>query len=565
MDIKSNSEDILMELNKSVKALHFYPEGHPNLDGTVERLYSILTDVLSVKDNIEWSVDKTGFREKNKPIAQTKNWTASLAKEFFIRHIKKITLTRDITMDSLKTFLSIFKQEPGNLLQKGGVGKQLSEQGVPGIALEDVLYGEFQKLTEDIRDMAGKEEEAGEGKGKAEEGKEGLEEAEEGGKGEEKSTTGIKDESGEAGQESETRDKTYLLETESLDSILQNLDELKETEKTLYELLKDLEEERDSDNYFRLANEIRDKINQSEDEKKLDDILNTLEVFLIHSTSEGNKPKVIAAIAHDNLKELLTRDTTIYLISRLCQRQEAKRHAIQKILLRTGEKGINLLLDAFPDAKETHARRHLYNTLLLFGEAVREEVERRIDDERWFIVRQMVALLGEIGNPKSIKALKKAFIKPEPRVKQEVIKSLGRIPSKESSAILFRILKNSDISLVLNAITSLGILRDQSAIEFLGEIALQRDTFSENIDLRKEAIKALGLIGDEKAIPIFTELLTKKVWFGKRGNEEIRAQTVISLGRIGGETAYKTIENIAKTASGIVHHACEKTLKEIKQ
>ncbi|MEE9591319.1 MAG: hypothetical protein V3W26_02280, partial [Thermodesulfobacteriota bacterium] len=231
MDIKSNSEDILMELNKSVKALHFYPEGHPNLDGTVERLYSILTDVLSVKDNIEWSVDKTGFREKNKPIAQTKNWTASLAKEFFIRHIKKITLTRDITMDGLKTFLSIFKQEPGNLLQKGGVGKQLSEQGVPGIALEDVLYGEVQKLTEDIRDMAGTEEEAGEGKGKAEEGKEGLEEAEEGGKGEEKPTIGIKDESGEASQESETRDKTYLLETESLDSILQNLDELKETEK----------------------------------------------------------------------------------------------------------------------------------------------------------------------------------------------------------------------------------------------------------------------------------------------------------------------------------------------
>jgi hypothetical protein len=560
MDTKATNENILMELNKAVKALHFYPEGHPNLDGTIERFYAILTESLATKENIIWSVNKSGFCERNQPIAQTKNWAVDLAKEFFIRRIKKITFSGEITMGGLKTFLSIFKEEPENLLRGGGVGKQLAEEGAAGITLEDVIYEDFHKLTEEVRDKEATEEETVEVKG--EEGEDiGEEKEKEFKEGRGKTEMEIETPSGIAGQEAETGEQMGAIQAESLDIILQNLDKLEETQKSLYELLKELEQERDAKNYLRLVNEIREKIEESQDEKKWDDLFSTLEIFLLHSTSKGNKPKDVEAIAQDNLKELLTNDTIIYLLNRLCRRKEEKRHAIQQMLLTTGESGVNLLLNALPDTKEAHARRHLYNTLLLFGEAVRDEAERRIDDERWFIVRQMVALLGEIGNPQSILALKKALIHPEPRVRKEVIKSLGRIPCKESSAILLRTLKDSDKSFVLNAITSLCVLKEQAAIGPLGGIALHKDTFSENINLRKAAVKALGLIGDEKAIPILTELLSRKVWFGKRGNEEIRALAVISLGKIGGETAYKIIEDTTKTARGIVLHACERSLK----
>ena len=524
------SETILKELNKAVKALNFYPDNHPNLDGAINSCYATLTRALAVKESIEWTVDKRGFYERQQPILSAQDWLANLAKKFFLRHIKGITFSRGVSLDELKTFLSLFKEDPESLLKRGSVGAQIASRGIEGISVEDVHYQDVHKMTEEVREEGEEEEPSLDFKIEAEE------------------------EEVEAGEE-----------TESIESILQGIDDLDEDakEKNLPELLEALNHEMDAGRYLGIASEISNKVVQCCAEKEWNRVYSILEVFLLHSSQEGQKPDAVASIAHDTLRALLSREVIIHLTARLEHSKEAHLPPIQQMLLLSEDEGMKHLLNALAETKEAPVRRTIYNTLLLFGEAAREEAERRIKDERWFVVRQMVSLLGEIGSIHSIEALSTVLDHPELRVRNAVVKSLGRIQSNDSAIILITTLNGSDRPLFLNTIIALGVLKDPSAIETLGELALKGNAFSGNLDIRKEAVKSLGLIGNDRAIPTLTKLISRKVWFGKHDHEELRALAVISLGKIGGEAAHRVVEHMVKSAEGVVKIACNKALKEM--
>jgi hypothetical protein len=75
--------NILIELNKTVKALNFYPKGHPVLKAQLEHFNSLLKQAITEQGAIKWNVDQKGFYLEEKPIATTQEGIAALAKQFF--------------------------------------------------------------------------------------------------------------------------------------------------------------------------------------------------------------------------------------------------------------------------------------------------------------------------------------------------------------------------------------------------------------------------------------------------------------------------------------------------
>ncbi|HKZ46563.1 MAG TPA: HEAT repeat domain-containing protein, partial [Thermodesulfobacteriota bacterium] len=147
---------------------------------------------------------------------------------------------------------------------------------------------------------------------------------------------------------------------------------------------------------------------------------------------------------------------------------------------------------------------------------------------------------------------------------KEVLKAVAKIPSNESTTFLLERFLEDNAALKFQAIISLGVLKDPASVEPLGDFALKRDFFNENIELRKEAARALGSIGGKSATAILKNLLQKKVFWGKKQNDEVRSVAAISLGRIGGKDAIDLLEEMARTSKGIVHIACKKAMEGIK-
>ena len=141
------------------------------------------------------------------------------------------------------------------------------------------------------------------------------------------------------------------------------------------------------------------------------------------------------------------------------------------------------------------------------------------------------------------------------------MKAVSKIPGNESATFLLQRLDEDNAAIKLQVIISLGILKEQAAVEPLGNLAMKKDFFNENIEIRKEAVRSIGLIGGSNAIAILKNLLNKRVFWGKKPNDEVRSVAAISLGRIGGKDAMDALEGAAKTSKGIVHIACKKAME----
>ena len=460
MDLHTDQHNnILKELVRAVKTLQLYPSGHPNLDAIMGKCFIGLHNLVTELGDIKWLIEADGFYYSNEKFMPNNPALTEIAQQFFLRKVKEVTFRPELTTDELKSFISILSVGPVALHSQGGGERYLAKQGVLGVLLNDMSYANLLKLIE--------EEQA---RQEAEEELEEIEELEE-----------------ELPEEISEEELAKERETE----------ELKEFER----LLKQLKIERDPLNYNDTAVRVIEKAALYQSGGNFSPIIRVLNVFTYTLEETASIPDNIRAIAEKRLYEMLTDDLIIHLIEALNTDDEEEKAAIEKILGYSGENAHKLILDFLIRTTETRLRRNIYNIVTNIGEAIRPEIISRLDDDRWFAVRQMVSLLGELGGEKSLATLETIFDHPDVRVKKEVLKSLARIPSEKSLSLLLAGLKNKDRSIQANSVISLSILKNSAAVKPLGEIVARRDLLHENEELRKEAVKALGGLGDEAGVP----------------------------------------------------------------
>ena len=523
MSIAITTENILIEFGKTVKSIGFYPEGHPNLEGAIEKTFNLIKDAIKEKGSIKWRIERTGFLEGKTQIGRGHKSLVGLAKDLFFKRINEITFTNDATLKEWKDLLLILKMDTVSLKDAGGIEKLILAKEIKGIQLNEMKYEDIRKKVIELEEQKEKEE---------------------------------------IGTEKIEEEKPEEKAADIIHTLEEQLKAVEEREETLETLLDKLENEKNVLPYQAIADKILTRIRPIYDVKNWDGLFPVLSVFASHSSLESTRHPEQIDIASEKLRKLLTPEITGYMIARLCNRREDRRKEIQQILLLLGEEAMKQLLTTLIDTEAAYIRRQIFNALTMFGEMVRLEAERRLDDERWFVVRQMVSLLGEIGNPQSLGAIKKTYAHKDMRVKKEVLKAIGRLPSNESTVFLLEKLGEDNTTIKLQAIISLGALKDQTAVAQLGGLALKRDFFNKDIEVRKEAIRAIGLIGGDDAKVILIRLLKKRVFWGKRQHDEIRSVAAISLGKIGGEDAMEALQEAAKTSKGLVHIACEKGIEE---
>jgi hypothetical protein len=513
-----------MELNKAVKMHNFYPKGHPNLDSALNNCLTLLKKGINERDEIALTLDPKGFYAEKNPIAPGNEELSALAKKFFYRRIKELSFTQRLGPGDIKELLSILKIEPEELQAKGGAEALFAAKGVSGILLNEMRYEDLMKLKKELEEKEEEEEEPG------------IEEEEE------EAAEGA-DEEAAAAEEAEEPEKPAR-EDEGLHVLLEKL--ARETDLLKY-----------NDTSVRILERARALVLDN----SFEEILPVLVTFHEHSTPTSSLHADLKAIALERLDAFLEHDGTLeYLVQRIGNKIEDQRAVLQRIVMRGGERAITILLNALIDAKEASRRRNIFNFAVLFGKEIIPLIQKELDSEKWYAVRQMVALLGELKDPSTIELLEYGYRNDDLRVKKEVLKSLARIQGPASSAFLLKALDEEDPSLMTQAVISLGMLRDPSVIESLGNIALKWEPFSDNQDPKREAIKALGIIGDPMARTYLTKVLFKKRWFGKRMYEEARILAANSLGMIGGEEAYQALEEVSRGSTGELYNACRRIL-----
>ncbi|MBW7956893.1 MAG: HEAT repeat domain-containing protein [Deltaproteobacteria bacterium] len=512
-----NYATILIELIKAVKMHNFYPQGHPQLESVIEKSFLHLKKSIDKTGELKWRVDQRGFYFGKVPFGAGNPEIGAMAKKLFFRKVKEIAFTPGLRPSDLKVFISAVNTEPEEIQAGGGVEAFFARHGIEGILLNEQHYEDIKKLKAELKD-----------------------------KEEEKAVTD--DHAKKAGASEQSKKEEEEKKQEEV------------RDEPLHELVTRLKAEDDPIRYNDLAVRIREKLELLLIDGKTDEAFPVLIVFHEHSEKHSGKSDAIVEAALEKLKGLLTPETRKYLAAKAGSNDEANRWAVQGMLLAAGSDGANALLDEIITAPEAAARRNLFNALVLFGPELRPLAEARLEHPEWYVTRQMAALLGEIGGEEALPALEAAYNNPEPRVKKEVLKSMVKIGGGRVTDFMVKVLSEDDQSIVAQAIISLGALKDASAVDALKDIAFKREGFAEPSDAAKEAVKALGMIGDPKAVPHLRKILSRKVWFGRKANEEMRSMAALSLGMIGTPEAIEAVEDVFAHSAGELFMACKRVL-----
>lgn len=162
------------------------------------------------------------------------------------------------------------------------------------------------------------------------------------------------------------------------------------------------------------------------------------------------------------------------------------------------------LLGEEPDRKR---RGRLLETIRAMGLGALPAIQEGLASNTWYLVRNALNLLGEIGDLTSMNQAVPCLDHPDGRVKLAAARALYKVGGAAAVPVLVGAFPTVNPETQEEILFGLGQLRAAQALQALSAYALDK----RNPDrLRARTAETIGQIGDTRAIPVLTELVRRR-------------------------------------------------------
>ncbi len=228
-------------------------------------------------------------------------------------------------------------------------------------------------------------------------------------------------------------------------------------------------------------------------------------------------------------------------------------------------RAVEPLLDLLGEVNLRKARRVLCEALVDLTGGDIEPLVKRLDDSRWFVVRNLVYILRRSGNRNAIRYLRRTLNHPHPKVRQETLRAMDAIGMARSAEFLLGLLESPDEICRTWALERLAALGDARAAEPLWKLIRAKEFRERSWNDKRAYFEALGRCAPPDILPPVRRLFEKRGWFEKPKDVEMRAGAAIVLGLIGGEEEVPLVELGCQAEEAVVREACRQALDAIRR
>jgi HEAT repeat protein len=248
-------------------------------------------------------------------------------------------------------------------------------------------------------------------------------------------------------------------------------------------------------------------------------------------------------------------------IGKILEREEVRLEEVNAYLSLLQKNSIQPLVKLLGELKNSKARRVFCDALSEIGKDAIELFIPFMEDRRWFLVRNIVYILGRIGKEESLPYIEKAFNHEENRVRREAIQAMGLIRSQKAVGLLVRALTDNDVRIRCMAAINLGKTGKKAGLTPLVEIVQSKDFYKrEPVEIRA-FFNGIGMAGSHEVVPVLQDLLERKSWFGRGKIDEIRIGAALALALIGTQDAIDFLEEGKNSKDETLRDACIQALK----
>jgi HEAT repeat protein len=249
-------------------------------------------------------------------------------------------------------------------------------------------------------------------------------------------------------------------------------------------------------------------------------------------------------------------------VGRVLEREERLRlEDVTDYLLLLQRNSIKPLIKVLGDLKNSKARRIICDALSEIGKNAVDLFTPFMEDRRWYLVRNIVYILGRIGKEQALPYLQKACNHEEVRVRREAIQALGLIGGTKAVGLLVKGLTDEDVRIRATAAINLGKAGKKGGLVPLLEVVQSKDFQKKEPVETKAFFDAIGMIGSNESIPVLQQLMERKGWFGRGKMDEVRLGAVQALAMIGTPEANAVLEAGKASKDESLRDACVKALR----
>ena len=235
---------------------------------------------------------------------------------------------------------------------------------------------------------------------------------------------------------------------------------------------------------------------------------------------------------------------------------------IHDFLVLLQQNAIKPLVKLLGEGTKSKARRMLCDALSEIGKDAMDMFIPFLDDPRWYLVRNIIYILGRIGKEESVPHIQKAFYHEEPQVRREAVQALGLIGGPKAAGLLSKSLKDEDVRVRSMAAISLGKVGKKAGLGPLLEV-VQSKEFQKKVPVEIKAFfNAVGMLGDSReSILVLQQLLERKSRMGRGKMDEILMGAANALARIGTLEAKAILDAGKDSRDEAIRKACLQALK----
>ena len=512
-DLQATITRALTGLVKQIKAVRYYPPGHPALRATAEESLKGLQPLLQGAEHFSLTVRKEAFLLDDQPIAKTHQLLSQFATYCFARRIQHLTFLPELSSAELHRFIQFLIIDPQELQRLGGLQAILEKAHVTHIWLNELELDAILEKKERIESQPEPDQEA--------------------------------------------------LEALISGKFLQPV-RPKTPTRDLQVILKKLQSERDDQKFWQLLQEFIPLLRMSLTEENRGLVLQALS-FICLCASDRKASEARREHSMNALRQLATQEMIDYLVAALLSRSasEKARSILIKVLAFLEDKATPRVMQLLSLEKLAANRKLLASVLVKSGRSAVPVLQEHLFDDRWYVVRNAIAILGEIRDPDSLVHIAPHLQHKDIRVRRETIRALTKVGGQRAIKILLHATESSDQELRRQALLSLGAIRAASAVPTLIKIVRKSGWNRASVELKKDAIRSLGEIRSADAIPVLRKIIAQRRLFHRQSNDELRTAAAIALGEIGDDSVCDLLENLLHDKSANVARAAAQALKQI--
>jgi hypothetical protein len=290
------------------------------------------------------------------------------------------------------------------------------------------------------------------------------------------------------------------------------------------------------------ARAIRDAAANLREAKALDELADSVERLVQGAGDPADEACVVMA------QSLVTPEVAGTIVARLGEaREEERRVELALLCQRLGSDMAPAIADALAETTDRSARRTFLDTIVSMGDEAMPMVEQMVEDPRWFVVRNALAILGETGGAHSVELIVSTLANPDARIRREALLALAKVGGEDAGMLVYGMLEDTDADVRLAAAMAAGALRVERALKPL--LALL-DTESDP-SVIVGVLHALGQLGDPGAVSAIEKQAVGS--FFSRKPVEVRI------------AAYRALQNIGTPhAKSLLVQAADDKASEVK-